>query len=87
MKKFILPVAVVLMAAGAAFATNVAKSGNKSLVDAYRIDAITGDCIRVQQQCETTPGLTCTWSVDGSTPLHQLNPSETMCGDELFKAN
>lgn len=81
MKKLILPVAVILMGAGAAFAT---KSGKTLIVDGYRVDAVSGQCIK-ENKCSTIPGETCVWSVDGATPLHEL--SETMCGDELFKIN
>lgn len=82
MKKLILPAAVILMGAGAAFATKVTTS-NRAFVTAYRIDAVSGQCIDAKQACSKTPGETCLWSVDNSTPLHEL--SETMCGEELFK--
>lgn len=82
MKKLLLPAFVVLMGAGAAFATK-ATTSKRANVDAYRIDAVSGQCIDAEQQCSTTFGETCLWSVDNSTPLHQL--SETMCGEELFK--
>ncbi|UKB78595.1 DUF6520 family protein [Chryseobacterium sp. MEBOG07] len=82
MKKFILPAAVILMAAGAAFATKVTTS-KRINVPAYRIDAVSGQCIDAKQQCSKTPGETCLWSADNATPLHEL--SETMCGEELFK--
>ncbi|SHL80251.1 DUF6520 family protein [Chryseobacterium polytrichastri] len=81
MKKFILPVAVILMGAGAAFATKVTTS-NRAIVAGYRIDSVNGQCIK-ENQCSTIPGETCLWSADNATPLHQL--SETMCGEELFK--
>jgi hypothetical protein len=86
MKKFIFPVAVILMGAGAAFATKATTSKN-AIVDAYRIDAVTGQCIEAQQQCSTEQGATCTWTGDGVTPLHDAPLSSTMCGEELFKVN
>ncbi|MCY1662599.1 DUF6520 family protein [Chryseobacterium sp. SL1] len=84
MKKLILPAFVILIGAGAAFATKATTRKN-ALVTAYRIDAVTGQCIDAQQQCSSIPGETCLWSVDDATPLHSL--SGTMCGDELFKSN
>ncbi|PWN64143.1 DUF6520 family protein [Chryseobacterium viscerum] len=85
MKKFIFPAAVILMGAGAAFATKVTTS-KSVLVDAYRIETSSGRCIKVQQQqCSPTGSETCTWSVDNVTPLHDAPISATMCGEELFK--
>ncbi|ANF52968.1 hypothetical protein A0O34_21650 [Chryseobacterium glaciei] len=84
MKKLILPAFVILMGAGAAFATK-ATTSKRAIVDAYRIDAVSGQCIDAEQKCSTTFGETCLWSADNATPLHQL--SETMCGEELFKSN
>lgn len=83
MKKLFFPALVVLMGAGAAFATK-ATTSKLAIVDGYRIDAVSGECIK-ENKCSTIPGETCVWSADDSTPLHEL--SETMCGDELFKAN
>lgn len=84
MKKLILPAFVLLMGAGAAFATK-ATTSKRVLVDAYRIDAVTGQCIKAQQQCNPTGSEVCTWSVDNLTPLHDAPISATMCGEELFK--
>lgn len=83
MKKLILPAFVILMGAGAAFATK-ATTSKKAIVDGYRIDAVSGQCLK-ENQCSTIPGETCLWSADDATPLHQL--SDTMCGEELFKIN
>jgi hypothetical protein len=81
MKKLILPAFVLMMGAGAAFATK-ATTSKTAIVDGYRVDAVSGQCIK-ENKCSTTFGETCVWSVDGATPLHEL--SETMCGEELFK--
>ncbi|ALR29248.1 hypothetical protein ATE47_01300 [Chryseobacterium sp. IHB B 17019] len=86
MKKLIFPVAVILIGAGAAFATKATTSKN-ALVDAYRINAVTGRCISAEQQCSTLGSETCTWTADGVTPLHDEPISSTMCGEELFKVN
>lgn len=82
MKKFFLPVAVVIMAAGAAFGTQLAK--NSAPVNGHRIGNIgEAPCVDVTQVCSDIPGDACLWSVDESTPLYQLDG--TMCGEELFK--
>lgn len=84
MKKLILPAALILMGAGAAFATKM-NSSKRAIIDAYRIDAVTGQCINAGQKCSTTPGLPCTWRENSSVVLHDAPISATMCGDELFK--
>lgn len=81
MKKFIFPAFVILMGAGAAFATK-ATTSNSTIVSGYRVDAASGQCIK-ENKCSTISGDACVWSVDNVTPLHDL--SETMCGEELFK--
>ncbi|MBO9676354.1 MAG: hypothetical protein J7577_23130 [Sphingobacteriaceae bacterium] len=86
MKKLIFPVAVILIGAGAAFATK-ATTSKKALVAAYRINAVTGQCIDARQQCSTLGTETCTWTGDNATPLHDEPISSTMCGEELFKVN
>jgi hypothetical protein len=84
MKKMILPVTVLLLGTGAAFATKM-NSSKRIIVDAYRIDAVSGQCVTAQQKCSTTPGDPCTWTENPSVILHELPTGETMCGDELFK--
>lgn len=76
----------VLLGTGAAFGTQAAKSNSaKVAVDAYRIDAITGECVDAQQQCETSGSAPCVWSGDGSSHLVQkIADNPTMCGQELF---
>ncbi|MBS0027216.1 DUF6520 family protein [Chitinophaga sp. 22321] len=84
MKKLILPAALVLMGAGAAFATKM-NSGKRVIVDGYRIDAVSGQCVDAEQKCSTNLGLPCTWSEDPSVTLHEAPVTPTMCGNELFK--
>ncbi|WP_412468740.1 DUF6520 family protein [Pedobacter sp. KLB.chiD] len=83
MKRMIIPVAIVLMGAGAAFATKAAKNAQVN-VDAYRIDGA-GQCVFADQQCSTSGTEACTWAGDNSTPLSDAPISATMCGDPLFK--
>lgn len=84
MKKLILPAALILMGAGAAFATKM-NSSKRILVDGYHINATTGQCITDNQKCSTSFGSPCTWSEDPSVILRNAPASPTMCGDELFK--
>lgn len=82
MKKFILPVALFLFGAGAAFATNTAKQGESTIVKGYRITANPMvPCERTEVDCSTIPSPNlCT---DGSVTLKQLNG--TSCGSDLFE--
>lgn len=84
MKKLILPAALILMGAGAAFATKM-NTGKRTLVDGYHINASTGKCVTDRQQCNTNPGPPCTWSEDASVTLQASPITPTMCGNELFK--
>ncbi len=84
MKRFIIPVALVLISTTAAFANQASKKSEKAIVDAYVIDQVTGKCVETSQRCSTDPGPVCTWNVDGSSHLYAFDGSEvTMCGQEL----
>ena len=86
-KQFILPAVVVLMGAGAAFATNAAKASDSDLVTGYYIDSSTSQCTAVENvQCTTTPGDLCTWT-DPNKDTHVLSRfiNNTTCGQELYK--
>ncbi|MBP0612959.1 hypothetical protein J8J42_07860 [Chryseobacterium sp. cx-311] len=85
MKKLILPVALVVTAAGGAFATQANTAKNATVVPAYRMDPVSGLCVYADQECSTINGPVCTWNVDNVTPLHSSPLSPTECGAELFK--
>jgi len=87
MKKFLFPVAVILMGTGAAFATNHAEvNGKKASVDAYRIDNVTGECADAEQQCSDFAGPPCVWTGDNTSHLvEKISDNPTMCGNELFR--
>ncbi|MBW8360017.1 MAG: hypothetical protein K0M63_09500 [Weeksellaceae bacterium] len=89
MKRFILPAAVILIGAGSAFATGVAKEKNATIVQGFRYDpAAPGvKCIETPVDCSTTEGPACTWD-DGVT-THNLYQfvNETMCGLQLSRIN
>ncbi|UJF28795.1 DUF6520 family protein [Kaistella sp. 97-N-M2] len=82
MKKFILPVALFVFGAGAAFATNTAKPGEAATENGYRITSNPMEpCQKTEVKCSTIPSQElCT---DGSVTLHRIG--ETSCGSDLFK--
>lgn len=84
MKKLILPVTLLLLGTGAAFATKMNNS-RRVITDGYHINAVTGQCVTDRQKCTTDPGAPCTWSEDPSVTLLAAPISPTMCGNELFK--
>lgn len=89
MRKFrnvLLTAAIILIAAGAAFATNIAKNADGQSNPGYYIDNTSGQCLNAKKPCTTVVGDMCTWR-DPATGidynLHQL--VETSCGDFLYK--
>lgn len=93
MKKFkslILPAVIILIGAGAAFATNVAENSKDASQTGYYFDSSQSKCIETDEMCSTVPGDFCTWT-DPSDPLgtphilrEQIN--ETSCGNVLYKS-
>jgi len=86
LRKVILPVAIILIGAGAAFATNYAKSADEELKPGYYIDNSTGQCLNANTQCTTEVGTICTWydsNTDTKYNLHELEG--TSCGDFLYE--
>jgi len=59
-KQFILPAVIVLLGAGAAFATNAAKD-SQSTETGYYIDSSTGECKASPEECTEEQGVLCTW--------------------------
>jgi len=81
-----IPVVLILMGTGAAFATKANSDSKKALQLGYRIDIESGECIAANQQCETVGDQPCEWSVDTDVHLVQgFSANPTMCGEELFK--
>lgn len=80
LKQFILPAVIVLLGAGAAFATNAAKVNDNDLVRGYYIDSSTGQCIKTDKGCVRVGINACTWS---SHDLYEL--SGTNCDLMLFE--
>lgn len=82
MKKLLIPAFILVMGAGGAFGTQLAKKFAPE--DGHRIGSINEDpCVDVSQKCSTSGGTACTWSMDGVTPLYQIDG--TFCGEELFR--
>ncbi len=83
MKKVLIPVmAVMVMGAGAAFGTQMAKKFAPD--DGHRMGNIgEAPCVDVSQKCSETPGAACTWSENSSIQLYQIDG--TVCGNELFR--
>jgi hypothetical protein len=83
LRKFLLPVAIVLIGAGAALATNVAKSTGTS-EEGYFIDSSSGICIS-RGVCSSIPGNTCMWADSTGTPHNLSRLSGTYCTVHLAK--
>lgn len=86
-KKIALPVAILLMGAGSAYATTAFKS-SKVDMQGYRFDpaAPVGEkCILTEKQCTTNPGDVCTWSDASGTHNLSQNIDGTSCGNQLFE--
>ena len=82
MKKFILPVALFVFGAGAAFATNTAKQGEAAIVKGNRISTNPmTPCVQTKKDCSTvfTPNL----CKESGVVLHELNG--TSCGSDLYE--
>lgn len=81
-----IPVVLILMGTGAAFATKADNDSKKALQAGYRIDIESGECINANQQCETVGLEPCEWTGDSNVHLVQgFSANPTMCGEELFK--
>lgn len=85
-KQFLVPVVVILMGAGAAFATNTAKDSDSSLVDAYYRDNVTNKCLETGIKCATSGLTLCTWTNPDTQITHILQESDgTSCGSFLYE--
>lgn len=83
LKQFIFPVAIVLMGAGAAFATNLAKQSESTLEIGYYKDPLSANpnqCKDSPVSCEISGGPVCSWT-DANNTTHTLKRyvNETTC--------
>lgn len=88
-RKIALPVAILLMGAGSAYATTAFKSSNVVDQPGYRYDpsAPVGQrCILTEKMCTDIEGDVCTYS-DPSSGTQNLSKflNGTSCGDQLFE--
>ncbi len=83
LKNVLLPAVIVLMGAGAAFATN----GAKSTIDATESGSYINSsnvCVESNYKCSSTPGTTCMWE-DESGTSHKLFRNGTNCTVQLAR--
>ena len=85
-KKFILPAVVVLMGAGAAFATNAAKDSNASIKMSY-LDSSTNKCVEIENaDCTPDLGVICTWTDPATNIIHSVRQLEASgCSNFLYR--
>jgi hypothetical protein len=82
LRNVILSAAIVLIGAGAAFATNATKSAATS-EEGYYFDSTSKECV-TPGRCSSSIGTTCTWTAGGVT--HNLcRLSDTNCTMQLAK--
>lgn len=86
LKNLLLPVAVVLIGAGAAFATNAAKDAGSPMVPGYLFESSSGQCVQKRSDCSPTGNVFCTWT-DANNNSHILSEriNGTTCGNELYE--
>lgn len=87
MKKLIIPVILVSLGTGAAFATSAKSNDINAPVAAYQILELGPNqtvCVNAEQTCSDIEGEICTWSEDENVQLHRFD-TPTMCGDFLYK--
>lgn len=85
MKKFILPVAIVMIGATSALASNVSKSNSKSPAIGYVFrPAEEIKCVPANVECDTEGTIMCTADLgNGPEQLFQ-KISDTSCPNSLF---
>ena len=79
LKSLYLPIVIVLLAVGAAFATSNTKSSSDT-VRGYLLES--GQCIEKRSDCSITGTVFCTWT-DASNQSHNL--SGTNCVLPLYE--
>lgn len=84
-KQFLVPAVIILMGAGAAFATNTAKDSDSDLVRGYYFDSSSGQCIESNKDCSIVGTTACTWS-DSQGSSHTLSRlNGTICVQMLYE--
>jgi hypothetical protein len=80
----LLTVAVILIAAGAAFATNSSKDAVGQSEPGYYFDSSTNRCVETDDRCSPTGYQYCTWSENPDIQLYRKT-STTVCNVVLYK--
>lgn len=81
----LLPAALILIGAGAAFATNATKATDDDPVPGYLYDNSTGLCVQKRDDCSRSGITFCTWK-DANKISHILTGmSATSCPQVLFE--
>lgn len=87
MKKFILPVILVITGAGAAFATNQAKvsDGKNAVKPGYLYNSTLGVC-EMKAECTTDEGDVCTVNnIDGQPQVFDIPSGISTCNSVLYQ--
>lgn len=85
-KQFLVPAVIILMGAGAAFATNAAKESQAS-VEGYYYDSTQNKCTEARgSSCSLSGSEICTWE-DSNGTIHVVSRqiNETTCGLPMFR--
>jgi hypothetical protein len=85
LKNVLLPAVIILIGAGAAFATNGAKSSIDATQPGYYFNSSTNRCVETAAQCSTSGSRACTWTDSQGTHNLSTKISDTMCGDPLYR--
>lgn len=84
-KQFLVPAVIILMGAGAAFATNAAKVSDSDSIPGYLLDDSTDQCEMKRSDCSRVGITACTWVDNNETPHDLYELSGTGCVDILFE--
>lgn len=85
LRNVLLSAAIVLIGAGAAFATNATKNSKSTTVHGYYFNSTTGRCVDTNTPCSPSGSIVCTWKdAQGTHSLYNMI-NETTCGDVLYK--
>ncbi|MBP0613951.1 hypothetical protein J8J42_12975 [Chryseobacterium sp. cx-311] len=85
MKKLIIPVILVAVGTGAAFATEAEQTKESAVVPGYHVVNVGPNetvCEITDKECDTDGIVICTWT--DSSVLRDIG-NGTMCGDPLFE--
>ena len=85
LRNVFLSAAIVLIGAGAAFATNATKNSNSTTVHGYYFNNITRRCVDTNTPCSPSGTDVCTWTDSQGTYSLYSMINETTCESILYK--